>query len=110
MAVLNNGLQLMGVGADLVQIIKGLVLLLAVALRRLQQAPGPPSIIGSADRAGSAGDTEPARRPARTRTGETRARDTVRLVHASPDDVTEHLRITVNRKKETRHAQDPHRR
>jgi putative multiple sugar transport system permease protein len=31
MAVLNNGLQLMGVGADMTQIIKGLVLLLAVA-------------------------------------------------------------------------------
>ena len=31
MAVLNNGLQLLGVGADLTQIIKGLVLLIAVA-------------------------------------------------------------------------------
>ena len=40
MAVLNNGLQLLGVGADRVQIIKGLVLLLAVAHRRLQQEPG----------------------------------------------------------------------
>ena len=31
MAVLNNGLMLMGVGADKTQVIKGLVLLLAVA-------------------------------------------------------------------------------
>jgi putative multiple sugar transport system permease protein len=47
MAVLNNGLQLKGVGIDLVQIIKGLVLLLAVALDVYNKAQGRFSIIGS---------------------------------------------------------------
>ena len=40
MAVLNNGLQLLGVGTDRVQIIKGLVLLLAVALDVYNKTPG----------------------------------------------------------------------
>ena len=40
MAVLNNGLQLMGVGADLIQIIKGLVLLVAVAFDVYNKSPG----------------------------------------------------------------------
>ena len=46
MAVLNNGLQLMGVGADLTQIIKGLVLLLAVAFDVYNKTQGRPSILG----------------------------------------------------------------
>lgn len=46
MAFLNNGLQLMGVGADMTQMIKGLVLLIAVAVDVLQKAQGKPSIIG----------------------------------------------------------------
>lgn len=46
MAVLNNGLQLMGVGADLTYVIKGLVLLLAVAFDVLNKRAGRPSIIG----------------------------------------------------------------
>jgi putative multiple sugar transport system permease protein len=46
MAVLNNGLQLMGVGSDRVQIIKGLVLLIAVALDVYNKSQGRPSIIG----------------------------------------------------------------
>ena len=46
MAVLNNGLQLMGVGADATQMIKGMVLLLAVAVDVLNKAQGRPSIIG----------------------------------------------------------------
>ena len=41
MAVLNNGLQLLGVGADVTQIIKGLVLLLAVAFDVYNKSPGP---------------------------------------------------------------------
>lgn len=45
MAVLNNGLQLMGVGADMTQIIKGLVLLIAVAFDVYNKAQGRPSII-----------------------------------------------------------------
>ncbi|WP_066043385.1 multiple monosaccharide ABC transporter permease [Herbiconiux solani] len=46
MAVLNNGLQLLGVGADRVQIIKGLVLLVAVGLDVWNKSQGRPSIIG----------------------------------------------------------------
>nr|WP_297425025.1 multiple monosaccharide ABC transporter permease [uncultured Actinotalea sp.] len=46
MAVLNNGLQLMGVGSDLTQIIKGLVLLAAVAFDVYNKTQGRPSIIG----------------------------------------------------------------
>ncbi|MEU7585372.1 multiple monosaccharide ABC transporter permease [Micromonospora sp. NPDC049101] len=47
MAVLNNGLQLEGVGTDKVQIIKGLVLLLAVAVDVYNKSQGRFSIIGS---------------------------------------------------------------
>ncbi|WP_149204413.1 multiple monosaccharide ABC transporter permease [Actinotalea subterranea] len=46
MAVLNNGLQLMGVGADKVQMIKGLVLLLAVAVDVYNKSQGRPSLTG----------------------------------------------------------------
>ena len=45
-AVLNNGLQLMGVGQDRVQMIKGLVLLLAVGIDVWSKRTGRPSIIG----------------------------------------------------------------
>jgi putative multiple sugar transport system permease protein len=45
-AVLNNGLQLLGVGVDRVQIIKGLVLLLAVGIDVYSKKQGRPSIIG----------------------------------------------------------------
>ncbi|HEV7950765.1 MAG TPA: multiple monosaccharide ABC transporter permease [Glaciihabitans sp.] len=46
MAVLNNGLQLLGVGSDLVQIIKGLVLLFAVGVDVYSKSQGRPSILG----------------------------------------------------------------
>lgn len=46
MAVLNNGLQLMGVGSDRVQMIKGLVLLLAVAVDVYNKTQGKPSLTG----------------------------------------------------------------
>ncbi|MDN5811450.1 MAG: multiple monosaccharide ABC transporter permease [Arthrobacter sp.] len=46
MAVLNNGLQLLGVGADATQIIKGLVLLAAVAFDVYNKSQGKPSITG----------------------------------------------------------------
>lgn len=46
MAFLNNGLQLLGVGADLVQIIKGMVLLLAVGVDVWSKSQGRPSILG----------------------------------------------------------------
>jgi putative multiple sugar transport system permease protein len=46
MAVLNNGLQLLGIGIDRVQIIKGLVLLFAVAIDVYNKSQGRPSLIG----------------------------------------------------------------
>ena len=46
MAFLNNGLALMGAGADLVSMIKGLVLLLAVAVDVWNKQQGRPSLIG----------------------------------------------------------------
>ncbi|MCT9001919.1 multiple monosaccharide ABC transporter permease [Microbacterium memoriense] len=46
MAFLNNGLQLVGAGADTVSITKGLVLLLAVAVDVMSKRRGGPSIIG----------------------------------------------------------------
>ena len=46
MAVLNNGLQLKGVGADATQIIKGLVLLVAVAFDVYNKSQGRRSITG----------------------------------------------------------------
>ncbi|MEU4240077.1 multiple monosaccharide ABC transporter permease [Actinoplanes sp. NPDC026619] len=74
MAVLNNGLQLLGVGTDRVQIIKGLVLLLAVALDVYNKSQGRFSVIGSL--------TRPFRRdapatPATSATGDEPARTTV---------------------------------
>ncbi len=45
-AVLNNGLQLQGVGQDKVQMIKGLVLLIAVGIDVYSKRQGRPSIIG----------------------------------------------------------------
>lgn len=47
MAFLNNGLQLMGVGSDWTQIIKGLVLLIAVAVDVYSKRQGKRSIIGT---------------------------------------------------------------
>lgn len=46
MAILNNGLQLLGVGSDMTQIIKGLVLLAAVVLDVYNKSQGKPSLIG----------------------------------------------------------------
>lgn len=46
MAVLNNGLQLEGIGADRTQMIKGLVLLIAVWFDLYSKKQGKPSIIG----------------------------------------------------------------
>lgn len=47
MAVLNSGLMLMGVGADRTQVIKGLVLLLAVAFDVYNKQHGRRSIVGT---------------------------------------------------------------
>ena len=46
MAFLNNGLQLIGAGADAISITKGLVLLFAVAIDVVSKRRGGPSIIG----------------------------------------------------------------
>ena len=46
MAVLNNGLQLLGVGADRTQVIKGMVLLIAVAFDVYNKSQGKPSLTG----------------------------------------------------------------
>lgn len=46
MAVLNNGLQLLGAGADITQIIKGLVLLAAVVFDVYNKSQGKKSITG----------------------------------------------------------------
>ncbi|MEW1586723.1 multiple monosaccharide ABC transporter permease [Micromonospora vinacea] len=63
MAVLNNGLQLQGVGTDKVQIIKGLVLLLAVAIDVYNKSQGRFSIIGSLMRPFRRDDSTPPASP-----------------------------------------------
>ena len=65
MAVLNNGLQLLGIGTDTTQIIKGLVLLAAVAFDVYNKSQGKPSIIGLLTRnfGGGSGKSEPPAAP-----------------------------------------------
>ncbi len=84
MAVLNNGLQLLGVGADLTQVIKGLVLLAAVAFDVYNKRQGKPSITGLLlGRLGGGGggrprqDAEPVPLPT-----ETARKDTADLIHS----------------------------
>ena len=68
-AVLNNGLQLLGVGIDRVQIIKGLVLLIAVGVDVYSKKQGRPSLIAVFMRGprsfsgGSAASSAPIDRP-----------------------------------------------
>jgi putative multiple sugar transport system permease protein len=74
MAVLNNGLQLEGVGADKVQIIKGMVLLIAVGVDVWNKSQGRPSILGYLTRgrnAGGAATAEPPREAPSTDTPDT---------------------------------------
>lgn len=59
MAFLNNGLQLLGAGADWTQMIKGLVLLIAVAFDVISKMQGKPSILGLLFPAKKQRDTEP---------------------------------------------------
>ncbi len=63
-AVLNNGLQLLSVTADYVQMIKGLVLLLAVAIDVYSKRQGRPSLIGRLTRNRGSGDDRPTASPA----------------------------------------------
>lgn len=65
MAVLNNGLQLMGIGADLTQIIKGLVLLAAVAFDVFNKMQGRPSMIGLIMKGLRGTPAEPEKKPDR---------------------------------------------
>ena len=66
MAVLNNGLYLMGVGPDMTQMIKGLVLLIAVAFDIYNKSQGKPSITGMLlrNKKASAAEAVPANNPA----------------------------------------------
>ncbi|HZU93001.1 MAG TPA: multiple monosaccharide ABC transporter permease [Microbacterium sp.] len=57
MAFLNNGLALMGAGADVVSMIKGLVLLFAVAVDVWNKQQGRPSLTGFILRRFTSGDT-----------------------------------------------------
>lgn len=68
MAVLNNGLQLLGVGTDMTQMIKGVVLLAAVAFDVYNKSQGKPSIIGLLTRnfGGGGGSTSSDPHTART--------------------------------------------
>jgi len=59
MAVLNNGLQLMSAGSDVTQMIKGAVLLAAVALDVWQKRQGQSSITGLFSRGGKVAETTP---------------------------------------------------
>jgi putative multiple sugar transport system permease protein len=63
-AVLNNGLQLEGISNDKVQIIKGLVLLIAVGIDVYSKKQGRPSILGRFSRKPSTGgESVPANAP-----------------------------------------------
>ncbi len=59
MAVLNNGLQLMSAGSDMTQMIKGAVMLTAVAIDVWQKSQGRPSISGLLFRGKEASQTTP---------------------------------------------------
>jgi putative multiple sugar transport system permease protein len=59
MAVLNNGLQLMSAGSDVTQMIKGVVLLVAVALDVWQKNQGRASITGMFTRSKEIAATTP---------------------------------------------------
>jgi putative multiple sugar transport system permease protein len=63
MAVLNNGLQLLGVGSDRVQIIKGMVLLVAVGVDVWNKSQGRPSITGFLSRGARSGVGQARRAP-----------------------------------------------
>lgn len=58
MALLSNGLQLMGLESNQVQIIRGLVLLVAVAFDVYSKSQGRPSLIGGMMRQFQRKDTE----------------------------------------------------
>ena len=74
MAVLNNGLQLLGIGADRTAIIKGLVLLAAVAFDVYNKSQGRRSIIGLLMRNGS-NRAVPAQPDETTKTSEVLAKE-----------------------------------
>src|SRR5690606_4549105 len=59
MAFLNNGMQILGVPIDIIQMVKGLVLLLAVGVDVWNKQQGRPSIIGFLTRRRNRSDDEP---------------------------------------------------
>ncbi len=88
-AVLNNGLQLEGVSNDKVQIIKGLVLLIAVGIDVYSKRSGRPSLIGMFTRNRRASDdatasNAPLNRPSIAPTGES-AEDSSRPQSTTPN-------------------------
>lgn len=88
-AVLNNGLALEGVSSDKVQMIKGLVLLIAVAVDVYSKRQGRPSIIGllTRDRASGFDATPAPTAPAGTQTPTPTGgpQDTVRPKDLTPE-------------------------
>ncbi len=78
MAVLNNGLQLLGIGADATQIIKGLVLLIAVAFDVYNKTQGRPSLIGLLTRNFRGGSSPDASPPPSAATETESVKDTIR--------------------------------
>jgi len=86
-AVLNNGLQLTSAGADIVQMVKGIVLLLAVGIDVYSKRQGRPSIIGmlTRSRRGPFDDTPAAAQDAKTPTPAGGAQDTVRPQDLTPE-------------------------
>jgi putative multiple sugar transport system permease protein len=89
-AILNNGLQLLSVSNDKVQIIKGLVLLIAVGIDVYSKRQGRPSLIGMfvrGPKASSGGDAPPSTpidRPSIAPTGE-RAEESSRPQSTTPN-------------------------
>jgi putative multiple sugar transport system permease protein len=81
MAVLNNGLQLKGIGADATQMIKGLVLLVAVAFDVYNKSQGRVSLLGMLTRnfrRGGSDDDSSALPPPSAATETTSVSETIR--------------------------------
>ncbi len=87
MGVLNLGLANMSVDQNLIQVIKGLVLLAAVAFDVLSKTQGKPSIIGMIQRALRRDDTNVLEDPTPVRAEESAPRTGVSNVSASTADI-----------------------
>jgi putative multiple sugar transport system permease protein len=87
MGVLNLGLAYQSVDQNLIQVIKGLVLLTAVAFDVLSKMQGKPSIIGMIQRAMRGGDTNVLEDRTPVRADEAAPRTGVSDVSASTADI-----------------------